>query len=156
MMRWVPIDIGIMRASTTCLCHAASQLDVLSATVPIIVSLREAFTSLSGELDCISMLLQRFLYISVLHVQAMDPFAAVRAKNKAQGLNIRSQEEVERAKLEQQAKARQMVLQQQAISTAAAASKTQREVYIGNLQQVCVLILLCCRPGHAAAEGLRH
>lgn len=66
----------------------------------------------------------------------MDPFASVRAKNKAQGLNIRSQEEVERAKLEQQAKARQMVLQQQAISTAAAASKTQREVYIGNLQQV--------------------
>lgn len=69
----------------------------------------------------------------------MDPFAAVRAKNKAQGLNILSHEEVERAKLEQQAKARQMVLQQQAISTAAAASKTQREVYIGNLQQVLCL-----------------
>jgi splicing factor U2AF 65 kDa subunit len=69
-------------------------------------------------------------------MQAMDPFAAVRAKNKAQGLQVNNPLEVERARNEQQAKARQMVLQQQAISTAAAASKTQREVYIGNLQQV--------------------
>jgi splicing factor U2AF 65 kDa subunit len=76
----------------------------------------------------------------------MDPFAAVRAKNAAQGLSLKSQEEVERARNEQQAKARQMVLQQQAISTAAAASKTQREVYIGNLQQVHSRQAVVCGP----------
>ena len=76
-------------------------------------------------------------------MQAMDPFAAVRAKNKAQGLQVNNPLEVEKAKNEQQAKARQMVLQQQAISTAAAASKTQREVYIGNLQQVCCRLCSC-------------
>lgn len=74
-------------------------------------------------------------------LQAMDPFAAVRAKNRAQGLHVNNPLEVEKAKNEQQAKARQMVLQQQAISTAAAASKTQREVYIGNLQQVLSRLL---------------
>lgn len=79
-------------------------------------------------------------------MQAMDPFAAVRAKNKAQGLQVNNPLEVEKAKNEQQAKARQMVLQQQAISTAAAASKTQREVYIGNLQQVCGRLCSCVRP----------
>lgn len=34
---------------------------------------------------------------------------------------------------EQQLRARQLVLQQQALSAVAAASKTQREVYVGNL-----------------------
>ena len=34
---------------------------------------------------------------------------------------------------EQQLRARQLVLQQQAASAVAAASKTQREVYVGNL-----------------------
>jgi splicing factor U2AF subunit len=38
-----------------------------------------------------------------------------------------------RSMQEQQLKARQLVLQQQAASAVAAASKTQREVYVGNL-----------------------
>ncbi|KAG2441448.1 hypothetical protein HXX76_003071 [Chlamydomonas incerta] len=41
--------------------------------------------------------------------------------------------EAQRLWLEQQLKSRQMVLQQQAVSAAAASAKTQRELYIGNL-----------------------
>lgn len=89
-------------------------------------------------------------------LQAMDPFAAVRAKNKAQGLQVNNPVEVEKAKNEQQAKARQMVLQQQAISTAAAASKTQREVYIGNLQQVCCVTKLYFMRPLCLAASARH
>lgn len=40
---------------------------------------------------------------------------------------------VARQMQEQQLRARQLVLQQQALSAVAAASKTQREVYVGNL-----------------------
>jgi splicing factor U2AF subunit len=54
-------------------------------------------------------------------------------------MTVSSFAEAEKVRMEQQAKARQMVLQQQATSAAAAASKTQREVYIGNLQQVCLV-----------------
>ena len=68
--------------------------------------------------------------------QTTDPFAAIRAKNAAQGMAVKSFAEADAVRQEQQAKSRQMVLQQQATSAAAAASKTQREVYIGNLQQV--------------------
>lgn len=59
----------------------------------------------------------------------MDPYGAMRVSNP----NIKDPEEMKRQMAEQQLRARQMVLQQQAASAVAAASKTQREVYIGNL-----------------------
>jgi len=56
-----------------------------------------------------------------------DPYAALRS-----GKSL-TPEEIKRQMQEQQLRARQLVLQQQASSAVAAASKTQREVYIGNL-----------------------
>lgn len=57
----------------------------------------------------------------------MDPYAAMRSRS------TMNPEEMKRQMQEQQLKARQLVLAQQASSAVAAASKTQREVYIGNL-----------------------
>lgn len=57
-----------------------------------------------------------------------DPFAALRTQTKAM-----DPAEMARQMQEQQLRARQLVLQQQAASAVAAASKTQREVYVGNL-----------------------
>ncbi|EFN57106.1 hypothetical protein CHLNCDRAFT_143928 [Chlorella variabilis] len=57
-----------------------------------------------------------------------DPFAALRSANQATDPT-----EIARQMQEQQLRARQLVLQQQAASAVAAASKTQREVYVGNL-----------------------
>lgn len=57
-----------------------------------------------------------------------DPFAALRSANQAH-----DPAEIQRQMQEQQLRARQLVLQQQAASAVAAASKTQREVYVGNL-----------------------
>jgi splicing factor U2AF subunit len=57
-----------------------------------------------------------------------DPFAALRSANQAT-----DPAEIARQMQEQQLRARQLVLQQQAASAVLAASKTQREVYVGNL-----------------------
>ncbi|KAL4419535.1 hypothetical protein ABPG77_005766 [Micractinium sp. CCAP 211/92] len=57
-----------------------------------------------------------------------DPFAKLRSANQAT-----DPAEIARQMQEQQLRARQLVLQQQALSAVAAASKTQREVYVGNL-----------------------
>eukprot|EP00884_Botryococcus_braunii_P018779 jgi/Botrbrau1/5585/Bobra.97_2s0015.1 len=59
----------------------------------------------------------------------VDPYAGLRAQVTPSG----GPEEVARQMQEQQLKARQLVLQQQAACAIAAASKTQREVYVGNL-----------------------
>ena len=58
-----------------------------------------------------------------------DPFAALRSKAAAAS----DPKEMARKMQEQQLQARQVVLQQQAISAVKAASRTQREVYIGNI-----------------------
>ncbi|KAL4433887.1 hypothetical protein ABPG75_000328 [Micractinium tetrahymenae] len=57
-----------------------------------------------------------------------DPFAKLRSANQ-----VTDPAEIARQMQEQQLRARQLVLQQQALSAVAAASKTQREVYVGNL-----------------------
>eukprot|EP00955_Chlamydomonas_euryale_P044856 352987-Chlamydomonas_euryale.AAC.2 len=62
-----------------------------------------------------------------------DPFAALRQQAAAQTPNTMDATAIQRLWQEQQLKAREMVLRQQAASAAQAASKTQREVYIGNL-----------------------
>ena len=59
-----------------------------------------------------------------------DPFAKLRATAAVAGTDPAA---VARQMQEQQLRARQAVLQQQAASAVAAASKTQREVYVGNL-----------------------
>ncbi|KAK9808982.1 hypothetical protein WJX72_007369 [[Myrmecia] bisecta] len=59
----------------------------------------------------------------------VDPYAALRSNT----LKSMDPAEIARQMQEQQLKARQLVLQQQAASAVAAASKTQREVYVGNL-----------------------
>lgn len=58
-----------------------------------------------------------------------DPFAKLRTATAAAA----DPAEVQRKMQEQQLRARQLVLQQQAASAVAAASKTQREVYVGGL-----------------------
>ncbi|KAL0024901.1 hypothetical protein WJX77_001165 [Trebouxia sp. C0004] len=60
----------------------------------------------------------------------IDPYAALRNKS---GIVSQDPKEIARQLQEQQLQARQLVLQQQAASAVAAASKTQREVYVGNL-----------------------
>lgn len=59
----------------------------------------------------------------------VDPYAKIRAAAAALG----DPREAARQMQEQQLRARQLVLQQQAASAVAAASKVQRELYIGNL-----------------------
>ncbi|KAK9915773.1 hypothetical protein WJX75_003978 [Coccomyxa subellipsoidea] len=59
----------------------------------------------------------------------VDPYASLRSST----LTSTDPQEIARQMQEQQLKARQLVLQQQAASAVAAASKTQREVYVGNL-----------------------
>ncbi|KAK9785344.1 hypothetical protein WJX73_004716 [Symbiochloris irregularis] len=59
----------------------------------------------------------------------VDPYAALRGN----AATPADPEELAKQMQEQQLRARQMVLQQQAASATAAASKTQREVYVGNL-----------------------
>lgn len=59
-----------------------------------------------------------------------DPFAKLRAANAVTNADPKA---VARQMQEQQLRSRQLVLQQQAASAVAAASKTQREVYVGNL-----------------------
>ncbi|BDA43929.1 probable splicing factor U2af large subunit B at C-terminar half [Coccomyxa sp. Obi] len=59
----------------------------------------------------------------------VDPYAALRSNT----ITSTDPAEIARQMQEQQLKARQLVLQQQAASAVAAASKTQREVYVGNL-----------------------
>ncbi|PSC69139.1 spindle assembly abnormal 6-like protein [Micractinium conductrix] len=58
----------------------------------------------------------------------VDPFAALRQANQ-----VTDPQEIARQMQEQQLRARQLVLQQQAESAVQAASKTQRELYVGNL-----------------------
>ena len=69
-----------------------------------------------------------------------DPFAALRSQHTLST----DPAEMARQMQEQQLRARQLVLQQQAASAVAAASKTQREVYVGNLT-----------PGMVTADMLR-
>lgn len=63
--------------------------------------------------------------------QVEDPFSKLRAA----ASKATDPVEIARQMQEQQLRARQLVLQQQAASAVAAASKTQREVYVGNLAQ---------------------
>lgn len=58
-----------------------------------------------------------------------DPFAAIRQPMPTTVDPL----EIQRMWQEQQLRARQLVLQQQAVSAKSAASKTQREIYVGNL-----------------------
>lgn len=58
-----------------------------------------------------------------------DPFAALRSA----AVTVSDPTEMARKMQEQQLQARQLVLQQQAVSAVKAASRTQREVYIGNI-----------------------
>lgn len=62
-----------------------------------------------------------------------DPFAKLRAAAGGAGNAAMDPSTIARQMQEQQLRARQLVLQQQAASAVAAASKTQREVYVGNL-----------------------
>ncbi|KAL4545959.1 hypothetical protein Ndes2526B_g05081 [Nannochloris sp. 'desiccata'] len=64
-----------------------------------------------------------------------DPFAKLRAQTAAAAANRNAIDPsaIARQMQEQQLRARQLVLHQQAASAVIAASKTQREVYVGNL-----------------------
>lgn len=62
-----------------------------------------------------------------------DPFAKLRSAGAGSGSATIDPATIARQMQEQQLRARQLVLQQQAASAVAAASKTQREVYVGNL-----------------------